>query len=90
MLFCAHGRRAQEQTAVPIIVCHAPKNKVPYKVLDTCHTPPLGDIHAHHVFEFADFPEHRFSLWNGVTLCPYCHMKAHGYEPAAKKYFGRV
>jgi len=41
MLFCAHGRRAQEQTAVPIIVCHAPKNKVPYKVLDTCHTPPL-------------------------------------------------
>lgn len=36
-----------------------------------------GELHAHHVFSFADFPEHRFDLWNGVTLCVECHAKIH-------------
>ena len=35
---------------------------------------------AHHVFPFAEFPEHRYELWNGITLCRSCHMKTHGYE----------
>lgn len=36
-----------------------------------------GSLHAHHVFGFADYEEHRFSVWNGVTLCVSCHAKTH-------------
>lgn len=34
-------------------------------------------LHAHHVFEFAQFEEHRFDVWNGVTLCVDCHINYH-------------
>lgn len=35
------------------------------------------ELNAHHIFAFADFPEHRFAVWNGVTLCVVCHAKYH-------------
>lgn len=38
------------------------------------------EIHAHHIFSFADFPQYRYELWNGVTLCKKCHYKAHGWK----------
>ena len=41
-----------------------------------------GDINAHHVFPFAEFPEHRFAPWNGVTLCKECHLKTHSKQVA--------
>lgn len=34
-------------------------------------------FHAHHIFPFALFPEHRHSVWNGITLCPPCHAAEH-------------
>lgn len=34
-------------------------------------------LHAHHVFPFAEFPEHRYQPWNGITLCRPCHAKIH-------------
>lgn len=34
-------------------------------------------LRAHHVFTFAEFPEHRLSVWNGITLCVDCHRKLH-------------
>lgn len=34
-----------------------------------------GRLEAHHVFSFAEFPEHRFDTWNGVTLCKTCHPR---------------
>jgi len=34
-------------------------------------------LHAHHVFPFADFPEHQLAVWNGITLCEICHAKLH-------------
>jgi len=37
-----------------------------------------GILHAHHIFPFADFPEHRLEVWNGTTLCKSCHGKIHG------------
>jgi len=40
------------------------------------------ELHAHHIFEFARYPEHRFEVWNGLTLCRDCHMKIHNLQAA--------
>lgn len=34
-----------------------------------------GDVNAHHIKRFADFPELRLELSNGMTLCVGCHRK---------------
>jgi 5-methylcytosine-specific restriction endonuclease McrA len=41
-----------------------------------------GNLHAHHLFTFADFEEHRFEIWNGITLCAECHAKRHTTKEA--------
>jgi len=37
-------------------------------------------LHAHHILPFIDFPEERFTLDNGCTLCPECHRYIHTEE----------
>jgi HNH endonuclease len=41
---------------------------------------------AHHIKSWADHPESRFDVNNGMTLCRECHLKLHGRErrPVAK------
>ena len=36
-----------------------------------------GQIHAHHMNAWSSFPEQRYFLKNGVTLCTTCHNKFH-------------
>lgn len=36
-----------------------------------------GRLQAHHVKEWADFPEQRFDVSNGLTLCDDCHVRRH-------------
>jgi hypothetical protein len=36
-----------------------------------------GTLHAHHVKKFADFPNLRFAVSNGLTLCVNCHRNIH-------------
>jgi hypothetical protein len=36
-----------------------------------------GILRAHHINNFADFPELRFAINNGITLCQECHTKFH-------------
>lgn len=35
-------------------------------------------LHAHHIKRWRDYPELRYELSNGLTLCHPCHEKAHG------------
>lgn len=34
-------------------------------------------IHAHHILNWNDYPENRYDINNGITLCQKCHMRFH-------------
>ena len=36
-----------------------------------------GNLHVHHDLSFADYPDLRIEILNGMTLCVSCHRKVH-------------
>jgi len=45
-----------------------------------------GAIHAHHVQSWANHPELRLDISNGVTLCAKCHGSIHGKDFSARRH----
>ncbi len=44
---------------------------------DRCGNGKAVELHPHHIKPFAKFPDVRFAIDNGVTLCVGCHKKEH-------------
>lgn len=49
-------------------------------VCQHCTGPRGGDLIAHHIKSWTQFPALRFDVGNGVTLCRPCHARAHHDE----------
>ena len=47
-------------------------------------------LHVHHIKRWADHPELRYQLSNGVTLCRVCHNKVNGQEEVYEDFLRRL
>lgn len=50
-----------------------------------------GDLHSHHLNAWSSYPDQRYDIENGVTLCSGCHDRFHNIygrgENTAEEYY---
>lgn len=42
-----------------------------------CNDTSGGNLNAHHIYNYSEFPEMRTNIENGITFCKECHKKFH-------------
>lgn len=42
-----------------------------------CGSKKSGTLNAHHIYNFSEFPDLRYLIKNGITLCKVCHTSFH-------------
>lgn len=47
-------------------------------------------LKVHHILPWAKFPELRYEVSNGITLCRWCHDKIHGKELAYATFLTNI
>lgn len=53
-----------------------------------CGESKSGELQAHHIRKFSDFPEQRTNILNGITLCKKCHIgRVNSHEKDWESYF---
>jgi len=55
-----------------------------------CKKRGMKCIQAHHIRRWANFPELRFELSNGITLCKYHHRLVSGNEESYEQVFNNL
>lgn len=77
------------------IWARAVKDRDSYQCQNPTCISRAGIMHAHHIHNYADYPELREELSNGITLCEPCHYKFHAIygknytnEDHLKEFFG--
>ncbi len=46
-------------------------------VCQKCGDSKGGNLNAHHLKNFAEHPDLRFAIDNGITICTHCHLEFH-------------
>jgi 5-methylcytosine-specific restriction endonuclease McrA len=49
-----------------------------------------GEVQVHHIKRWADYPELRYVVSNGITLCKVCHDEVTGREEQFEEQFRRA
>lgn len=49
-----------------------------------------GELNAHHIKPYVDYPELRYDVNNGITLCEDCHIAVHRDELDCLEYLDRL
>lgn len=101
---CAkHGQKRLEGEAHPLYRASSRRNDrrgkhgswaraVISRDMATCQHCGAKDtvLHAHHIKPFREYPELRWELTNGITLCFHCHLAVHSASTANRVNSGNI